>query len=182
MPQGPADAIDLGALRRALVIKRRHHGDTLLAAPVFGALKAAAPALEIDALVYDDTAPMLAGQRLGQALAQGLPMRGAEAVVLVAVGHHTQPGAPPETLRLGRGEVPVRREAVEVEAGRRLPGEHGHRRRRVVAAQGREQGQAVRGAIVAWRGEAGVPGVARHAGPGAGGGLGRLEALLGDGD
>lgn len=61
MPQGPADAIDPGALRRALVIKLRHHGDTLLAAPVFGALKAASPALEIDALVYDDTAPMLAG-------------------------------------------------------------------------------------------------------------------------
>ncbi|MDA8107447.1 MAG: hypothetical protein M0015_02315 [Betaproteobacteria bacterium] len=61
MQQGPADAIDLGRLRRALVVKLRHHGDTLLAAPVLGALKAAAPALEIDALVYDDTAPMLEG-------------------------------------------------------------------------------------------------------------------------
>lgn len=58
---GPADAIDLGALKRALVVKLRHYGDTLLAAPVFGALKSAAPGLEIDALVYDDTAPMLAG-------------------------------------------------------------------------------------------------------------------------
>lgn len=61
MPGVPADAVELSALKRALVVKLRHHGDTLLAAPVFGALKAAAPALEIDALVYDDTAPMLEG-------------------------------------------------------------------------------------------------------------------------
>jgi heptosyltransferase-3 len=61
MPHGPADAIDLRTLHRALVVKLRHHGDTLLASPVFSALKAAAPLIEIDALVYDDTAPMLAG-------------------------------------------------------------------------------------------------------------------------
>ncbi len=55
------DAIPPKAIARALVIKLRHHGDVLLAAPVLSVLKARAPAAEIDALVYDDTAPMLAG-------------------------------------------------------------------------------------------------------------------------
>lgn len=53
------DAIDLTRVRRALVIKLRHHGDVLLASPVFTALKRAAPHAEIDALVYRETAPML---------------------------------------------------------------------------------------------------------------------------
>ena len=55
------DAIPLAECSRALVVKLRHHGDVLLAAPVLSVLKAHAPRLEIDALVYDDTAPMLAG-------------------------------------------------------------------------------------------------------------------------
>lgn len=55
------DAIPLDGLSRALVIKLRHHGDVLLASPVLSALKAAAPRLEIDALVYADTAAMLSG-------------------------------------------------------------------------------------------------------------------------
>jgi heptosyltransferase-3 len=55
MPSFP----DLAGLRRALVVKLRHHGDVLLAAPVLSALKHAAPQCEIDALVYRDTAPML---------------------------------------------------------------------------------------------------------------------------
>lgn len=55
------DAIPLKSIARALVIKLRHHGDVLLAAPVLSVLKAHAPAAEIDALVYDDTAPMLDG-------------------------------------------------------------------------------------------------------------------------
>jgi heptosyltransferase-3 len=55
------DPVPLAGLRRALVTKLRHHGDVLLAAPVFGTLKRAAPQLEIDALVYEETAPMLAG-------------------------------------------------------------------------------------------------------------------------
>ncbi len=54
------DAVPLDQVRRALVIKLRHHGDVLLASPVFSALKAAAPHIEIDALVYADTAEMLA--------------------------------------------------------------------------------------------------------------------------
>ena len=52
--------IDFGDLRRALVIKLRHHGDVLLSSPVITALKHAAPQCEIDALVYADTRPMLA--------------------------------------------------------------------------------------------------------------------------
>jgi heptosyltransferase-3 len=61
MPEGPRDAVPLGEIARALVIKLRHHGDVLLASPVLGTLKAHAPNAEIDALVYADTAPMLAG-------------------------------------------------------------------------------------------------------------------------
>ncbi|MCC6472760.1 MAG: putative lipopolysaccharide heptosyltransferase III [Burkholderiales bacterium] len=61
MPAGPSDAIDLNSLSRALVVKLRHHGDVLLASPVLGALKRAAPRVEIDALVYAETAPMLEG-------------------------------------------------------------------------------------------------------------------------
>src|SRR3972149_6066970 len=52
------DAVPLSECSRALVIKLRHHGDVLLAAPVFDALKARAPGMEVDALVYDDTAPL----------------------------------------------------------------------------------------------------------------------------
>ncbi|GAB4060443.1 putative lipopolysaccharide heptosyltransferase III [Uliginosibacterium sediminicola] len=55
------DAVPLAQVRRALVIKLRHHGDVLLASPVLSALKAAAPHCEIDALVFADTAAMLAG-------------------------------------------------------------------------------------------------------------------------
>src|SRR5947208_717243 len=59
MPYGPADAIDPLTLERALVIKLRHHGDVLLASPVFSVLKNRAPQIEIDALVYADTRDML---------------------------------------------------------------------------------------------------------------------------
>ena len=55
------DPVPLAAVRRALVTKLRHHGDVLLASPVFGTLQRAAPHAEIDALVYRDTAPMLEG-------------------------------------------------------------------------------------------------------------------------
>jgi heptosyltransferase-3 len=53
------DAIDLTAIRRALVIKLRHHGDVLLTSPVFTVLKNHAPHIETDALVYADTQEML---------------------------------------------------------------------------------------------------------------------------
>jgi heptosyltransferase-3 len=55
------DAVPLEQCGRALVVKLRHHGDVLLAAPVLALLKSRAPRLEVDALVYDDTAPMLEG-------------------------------------------------------------------------------------------------------------------------
>ncbi|CAK0750666.1 heptosyltransferase III [Gammaproteobacteria bacterium] len=53
------DSFDISNLRRVLVIKLRHHGDVLLSSPVFSVLKNHAPHLEIDALVYKDTAEML---------------------------------------------------------------------------------------------------------------------------
>jgi heptosyltransferase-3 len=59
MPYGPADAVDLSQVRRALVIKLRHHGDVLLASPVIAVLRLHAPHAEVDALVYADTAEML---------------------------------------------------------------------------------------------------------------------------
>ena len=55
------DFIDLSTIRRALVVKLRHHGDVLLTSPVFTVLKNHAPHIEIDALVYADTAEMLSG-------------------------------------------------------------------------------------------------------------------------
>ena len=55
----PDDAIDLNSLRRVLVVKLRHHGDVLLTSPVFSVLKNRAVHLEIDALVYRETADML---------------------------------------------------------------------------------------------------------------------------
>lgn len=53
------DPVPLAEVRRALVIKLRHHGDVLLSSPVFSVLKKYAPHIEIDALVYADTADML---------------------------------------------------------------------------------------------------------------------------
>ena len=55
------DAVPLKEIARALVIMLRHHGDVLLASPVLGVLQSHAPKMEVDALVYDDTAPMLEG-------------------------------------------------------------------------------------------------------------------------
>lgn len=57
----PIEAFSPASLRRALVIKLRHHGDVLLASPVISMLKRIAPQCEVDALVYSDTAPMLEG-------------------------------------------------------------------------------------------------------------------------
>ncbi|MBI5912425.1 MAG: putative lipopolysaccharide heptosyltransferase III [Betaproteobacteria bacterium] len=55
------DGVDLQSIRRVLVTKLRHHGDVLLASPVFSVLKNHAPHVEVDALVYADTAVMLTG-------------------------------------------------------------------------------------------------------------------------
>lgn len=59
MRYGPADAVDLSALERALVIQLRHHGDVLLASPLFTVLRNRAPSVEVDALIYSDTRDML---------------------------------------------------------------------------------------------------------------------------
>lgn len=55
----PTVAFSPASLRRVLVIKLRHHGDVLLAAPVISMLKRVAPGSEVDALVYAETAAML---------------------------------------------------------------------------------------------------------------------------
>ena len=55
-----ADPVPLSEIHRALIIKLRHHGDFLLTSPVFSTLARCAPHAEIDALVYRETAPMLA--------------------------------------------------------------------------------------------------------------------------
>jgi heptosyltransferase-3 len=61
MLNGPPDAIDTTLVRRVLVTKLRHHGDVLLASPVFTVLRRALPDAELDALVYRETACMLEG-------------------------------------------------------------------------------------------------------------------------
>ena len=53
------DTIDFSKLNRVLVVKLRHHGDVLLTSPVFSALKAHHPHLQVDALVYKETEEML---------------------------------------------------------------------------------------------------------------------------
>ena len=55
------DAVNLASVKRILVVKLRHHGDVLLTSPVFSVLRNRAPHVEIDALVYRETADMLAG-------------------------------------------------------------------------------------------------------------------------
>lgn len=52
----------LEPVKRALIIKLRHHGDVLLTSPLFSTLKKAlGPEAEIDAYIYQETLPMLAG-------------------------------------------------------------------------------------------------------------------------
>ncbi len=53
------DAIDFHKINSVLIVKLRHHGDVLLTSPVFQVLKENFPHLQLDALVYLDTAPML---------------------------------------------------------------------------------------------------------------------------
>ncbi len=60
MQYGPGDTIDFNQVKRILVIKLRHHGDVLLSSPVFQVLKNHYPHLQVDALVYEETLPMLA--------------------------------------------------------------------------------------------------------------------------
>jgi len=55
------DAVPLAKVRRALIIKLRHHGDVLLSTPVATTLAEYASHVRIDALVYADSAELLAG-------------------------------------------------------------------------------------------------------------------------
>ena len=55
------DPVPLPAIHRVLVTKLRHHGDVLLTSPVFTTLARAIPGVEVDALVYGGTEPMLTG-------------------------------------------------------------------------------------------------------------------------
>lgn len=52
---------DLKNVKKILVIKLRHHGDVLLTTPVFAFLRSQLPEASIDALIYQETAPMLDG-------------------------------------------------------------------------------------------------------------------------
>src|SRR4030095_8788696 len=54
------DPVPLSDVHRVLVTKLRHHGDVLLTSPVFTTLARAIPSVEIDALVYVDSAALLA--------------------------------------------------------------------------------------------------------------------------
>ena len=83
------DAVPLGDCGRALVVKLRHHGDVLLASPVLSLLKARAPGMEVDALVYDDTRPMLEGHpALSQLFFVGRKWRERSALSRLALERH----------------------------------------------------------------------------------------------
>ena len=45
--------------RRILVVRLQNHGDVLLTTPIFSALKRHIPGVEVDAMVYAETAPMI---------------------------------------------------------------------------------------------------------------------------
>ena len=52
-------SIDFDGIQNVLVIKLRHYGDVLLTSPVFHVLKKRFSYLNIDALIYEETRPML---------------------------------------------------------------------------------------------------------------------------
>lgn len=58
------DAVDFSRLKRILVIKLQLLGDVLLTTPLFNSLKQQHPHLEIDALIYQETSPVLEGNPL----------------------------------------------------------------------------------------------------------------------
>lgn len=59
---------DLSQVKKILVVKLRHHGDVLLTSPLFSYLKSHLPDSVIDALIYQETAPMLEGHPAIQTL------------------------------------------------------------------------------------------------------------------
>lgn len=52
--------MDMSGMNRVLIVMMRHHGDVLLATPVFKALKRQFPQLEVDALLYSYSTDLLA--------------------------------------------------------------------------------------------------------------------------
>jgi heptosyltransferase-3 len=60
-PVSYGDYPDLRDVKKILVVKLRHLGDSLLAGPVFSALKRALPEAKIDAYIYSESKPMLEG-------------------------------------------------------------------------------------------------------------------------
>ncbi len=52
---------DLSKIRKILVAKLRHHGDVLMSTPVFHVLRHTFPDASIDAYIYKETSPILAG-------------------------------------------------------------------------------------------------------------------------
>lgn len=59
LPKNIAMMIETEQIRHVLVVKLRYHGDVLLTSPVFSVLKKRMPNAQIDALIYDETRPML---------------------------------------------------------------------------------------------------------------------------
>ncbi len=55
------DYPDHSIIKKILIIKLRHHGDVLLTSPVFSCLRKKFPKATIDALIYEETKPMLEG-------------------------------------------------------------------------------------------------------------------------
>lgn len=55
------DYPNLSSVKRILIIKLRHLGDVLLTSPLFSILKNRMPDAEIDAFIYQESAPMLEG-------------------------------------------------------------------------------------------------------------------------
>ncbi|MCP5492535.1 MAG: putative lipopolysaccharide heptosyltransferase III [Chlamydiales bacterium] len=53
--------MNLTKIKKILVIKLRHHGDVLMATPVFQVLQKRMPQAQIDAYIYAETKPMLEG-------------------------------------------------------------------------------------------------------------------------
>jgi heptosyltransferase III len=53
------DAVDFAEIKRILVIKLQHLGDVLLTTPLFSVLKNQYSHLDIDVLIYQETAPVL---------------------------------------------------------------------------------------------------------------------------
>jgi heptosyltransferase-3 len=55
------DGVDFSTVKRVLVIKLQHLGDVLVTTPIFSVLKQLHPEIDVDALIYTETVPMLSG-------------------------------------------------------------------------------------------------------------------------